>query len=288
MSVGLQPRERAAGPRERLLAGTAATERRLRLAGVSTAVLEAGDGPPLVLLHGGIECGGAVWAPVIPLLAESRRVVVPDLPGLGASEPLARLDDAAFAAWLGELLDETCPESPALVAHSLGGSLAARFAVEHGALIRRLVLCSAPAVGPYRMPLRLRALAVRFGVRPTAPNLERFARFALLDLDRTRERDPEWLDAFVSYTLARARVGHVKRTMRGLVGSGTRRVDDADLRRIPVPAALAWGRHDRMTPIGLADGAARRLGWPLHVIDDAAHVPQLEQPDAFVDTIIRQ
>ena len=38
--------------RERLLAGLPVTERRLRLAGVSTAVLEGGDGPPVVLLHG--------------------------------------------------------------------------------------------------------------------------------------------------------------------------------------------------------------------------------------------
>ena len=46
--------------RQRLLADVDVTERRLRLAGVSTAVLEGGEGPPLVLLHGGIECGGAI------------------------------------------------------------------------------------------------------------------------------------------------------------------------------------------------------------------------------------
>jgi hypothetical protein len=51
--------------RERMLAGLPTTERRIELAGVSTALLEAGDRPSLVLLHGGIECGGAYWAPVI-------------------------------------------------------------------------------------------------------------------------------------------------------------------------------------------------------------------------------
>ena len=47
--------------RARLLKGIRITERRLDVTGVSTAVLEAGDGPPMVLLHGGIETGGVYW-----------------------------------------------------------------------------------------------------------------------------------------------------------------------------------------------------------------------------------
>ena len=71
--------------------------------------------------------------------------------------------------------------------------------------------------------------------------------------------------------------------MSALVQAGTRRVPDAELQRIGVPAALLWGRHDRMTPLRLAEAASMRLGWPLHVVDDAAHVPHIEQPDGFVD-----
>lgn len=149
-----------------MLAGAPLTERRLQVAGISTAVLEGGDGPPLVLLHGGIECGGAVWAPVISGLAADHRLVVPDLPGLGESEPVAQLDTAAFAEWFAELLRQTCAENPALIAHSLAGSLAARFTAEHGDLLRQLVLYAAPAIGPYRMPLRLRVVAIRFALRP--------------------------------------------------------------------------------------------------------------------------
>ena len=137
----------------RMLAGLPVTERRLDLAGTATAVVEAGDGPPLVLLHGGIECGGPIWAPVVARLAERHRVVVPDLPGLGESEPVDRLDPATFAAWFSALLRMTCDQPPVLVAHSLGGSLAARFATEHGELLERLVVYGAPGVGRYRMPL---------------------------------------------------------------------------------------------------------------------------------------
>jgi 2-hydroxymuconate-semialdehyde hydrolase len=91
-------------PRERLLAGLPVTERRLELGRVSTVVLEGGDGPPLVLLHGGIESGGAYWAPVISDLAESHSLVVPDVPGLGESDPHAQLDSGALADWFAELV----------------------------------------------------------------------------------------------------------------------------------------------------------------------------------------
>jgi pimeloyl-ACP methyl ester carboxylesterase len=268
--------------RSRMLAGAPVTERRLPVAGVSTAVLEGGAGPPLVLLHGGIECGGAVWAPVLAALADSHRLVVPDLPGLGESEPFIDLDGDTFAEWLVELLRQTCPEEPTLIAHSLGGSLATCFATKHGNLLRRLVIYAAPAIGPYRMPLGLRVVAIRFALRPSERTAERFDRYALLDLDRTRHRDPRWFEAFSGYTLSRAVVPHVKRTMRQLIKNGTRRVPDAELRRIAIPTALVWGRHDRMAPPRLAEAASNRLGWPLHLIDDAAHAPHIEQPNGFL------
>lgn len=74
--------------RERLLAGTPVTERRLGLAGVSTAVLEGGEGPPVVV-HGQ---GGfaAQWMPVIRDLVTTHHVISPDLPGLGGARWLAR------------------------------------------------------------------------------------------------------------------------------------------------------------------------------------------------------
>ena len=268
--------------RERLLADVAVTEHRVRLAGVSTALLEGGDGPPLVLLHGGIECGGAYWAPVISSLLDSHRLVIPDVPGLGESEPVPRLNSATFADWFGELVHATCTEKPTLIAHSLLGTMAARFAAEHGDLLSRLMIYAAPGIGPYRMPLGLRVVAIRFALRPSEKNAERFDRWAFFDMDRARRRDPGWLEAFNAYTRSRALVPHVKRTMRELIGSCTRQVPDAELRRIPVATDLVWARHDRFVSLVVAEEASERLGWPLHVIDDAGHVPHIERPDGFL------
>jgi 2-hydroxymuconate-semialdehyde hydrolase len=98
-----------------------------------------------------------------------------------------------------------------------------------------------------------------------------------------RREDAAWFAAFGADTLARARVPHVKRTMRRLIALGTEPVPG--LERVAVPATLLWGRHDRFVPLDLAEAASTRLGWPLHVVDAAGHVPHVEQPDAFMEAI---
>jgi pimeloyl-ACP methyl ester carboxylesterase len=269
--------------RARLLRGLAVEERRLEVGGVRTTVLEGGDGPPLVLLHGGIECGGVYWAPVIASLAQHHRLIVPDVPGLGESDPVDRLDLATFTDWVIALLRLTCEETPILVAHSLLGTLAMRFVANHKELLRQLVIYAAPGVGPYRMPIGLRVVAIRFALRPSEPNMERFERWAFADLDRVRRLDPDWMNAFTTYTRARALVPHVKRTMRQLVATGTKQVRE----HIDVPTTMVWGAQDRFVPVDLARAASTRLGWSLQVIDDAGHVPHIEQPDAFLEVITR-
>ena len=266
-----------------MLAGLSVTETRVSAGGSSTAVLEAGGGPPLVLLHGGIECGGAYWAPVISSLAERHRVVIPDVPGLGASEPLDDLGAEAFAGWLHDLLRVTGTERPTLVAHSLVGTLAARFAARDASALRRLVIYGCPGVGRYRMPVGLLITAIRFDLRPSERNAERFDRWAFFDFDDARRRDGDWLAAFSEYTRSRATVPHVKRTMRRLIASCTKQVAEAELRRIAVPTELVWGRHDRFVPLALAEAASTRLGWPLRVVEHSGHVPHIERPDHFLE-----
>jgi 2-hydroxymuconate-semialdehyde hydrolase len=238
-----------------------------------------------VLLHGGIECGGAYWAPVAKALAERYRLVVPDIPGLGVSEPVHRLDVNRFSGWFTDLLHRTGTERPTLVAHSLLGSMAARFAVDHGDALGRLVLYGAPAVGPYRMPMRLRYVAVRAALRPTLRNHARFERFVLLDRERTRALDSTWFDAFSANCCMQARRRSVRRTGRRLVVDQTRPMPVADLRRISVPTALLWGRNDRMVPIAIAEHARATTGWPLHVVESAAHAPHMEQPARFLGAL---
>jgi pimeloyl-ACP methyl ester carboxylesterase len=269
-------------PRGQVVAKLPVIERRLRLAGSSTTILEGGDGPPVILLHGGIGAGGIVWAPLIAPLAENARVIVPDLPGLGESEPVAEMDDLMFSDWLAELIRTTCEEPPILLAHSLLGSLAARFAHHQGGQLRRLVLIGVPGVGPYRMPLGLLITAIRFELKPSVRSGARYADWAFLDPVRTRHRDPEWFDAFMAYEVSRGLVPHVGRTTRQLIKACTKEIAHVDMQSIDVPTVLVWGREDRMVRLRIGEHASKRFGWPLHVIEDAGHVPMVEQPESFL------
>ena len=98
--------------REQLLDGVPAAERRLTIAGAETVVLEGGDGPPIVLLHG--PGGNAThWTRVLGSLAADHRVIAPDLPGQGASEPVGA--DRA----LGEPVFDVVAERPHTEVQSL-------------------------------------------------------------------------------------------------------------------------------------------------------------------------
>ena len=150
-----------------LLDGLPVTDRRLDVAGTSTPVLEGGTGAPIILLHG---IGGFAeeWACAVPKLVSSHRVVVPDLPGLGRSRlGNATLDAASVVEWLRLLIDQTCDEPPTLVGHSLGGGIAARFAIAHPDMIRRVVLEDSSSLGRFRPAPGLVVAIVRFGARPT-------------------------------------------------------------------------------------------------------------------------
>lgn len=281
----MQQRDPQHGARDRLLDDLPVDERRIDVDGIATSVLEGGQGPPLVLLHGGTQAGALLWWRVLPELCNNYRVLAADLPGLGASEPTSTLDAAAFARWLGRLIEQTCDEPPSLIAHSAPAALAARFAAEHGDLLRRQVLVDATGLGAFRPSPAFLSAVLRFNIRPSPRNLERFNRWPYLDPDRTRLEDRVRHEAVDNYTLARASVPHVKRAMRQLIKAGTRQIADTELRRVKVPTALVWGRHDRMAPLRHAETASTRLGWPLHIIDGAGHLPHVEQPSAFVEAL---
>jgi pimeloyl-ACP methyl ester carboxylesterase len=272
--------------RKQLLAGLPVTERRVQLAGVSTAVLEGGDGPPVVLLHEQGEFA-ARWLRVIPELVKTHRVIAPDLPGHGASEVAAgTLNPASVSAWLGELIQRTCASPPALVGHMLGGAIAARFAVDHGDRLHRLVLVDSFGVGPFRPKFGFVLALVRYIIRPSERSFGGLLRHCTVDPAALRAQMGERWEPFQAYVLERVRTPSVGAALRSLMSQvGVPAIPPADLARIAVPTTLIWGRHDPVMQLRAAEAASVRYRWPLHVIDNAADDPPMEQPAAFLKAL---
>jgi pimeloyl-ACP methyl ester carboxylesterase len=278
------PRPAGEEARARLLSGLPVSERRLQLDGVSTAVLEGGDGPPIVLLQGEF---AAVWMRVIPELVMIHRVIAPDLPGLGASEVSDGPPDAdTVLAWLDELIEQTCAMPPVLVGKGPGGALAARFAIEHSDRVDRLVLVDTYGLDRYRPPPGMALSFLGVLLRPTERGLERgFSRYCFFDLDGVRADMGERYEWMAAYALDRFGTPSVKAAMRSLMRQLASTIPAEDLDRIAVPTTLIWGRHDVGVRLSVAEAASARHGWPLHVIENARDDPAIEQPEAFLEAL---
>lgn len=272
--------------RKRLLVGLPVLQRRLQLHGVSTAVLEGGSGPPLILLHGP---GGyaAHWMRVIPGLVATHRVVAPDLPGHGASEVSDGLLDAERAlTWLGELIEHTCTSPPALVGQLLGGAIAARFALKHAGRVSRLILVDTFGLTAFDPAPEFGFAIKDYFAQPTEHTHEHLWRHCAFDLDGLRRRMGQRWQPFTAYNLDRALTPSVQAAFHVLMQQfGLPAIPAEDLARIAVPTNLIWGRHDRAVSLSVAEAACARFGWPLSVIEHCADDPPIEQPEAFLDAL---
>jgi pimeloyl-ACP methyl ester carboxylesterase len=279
--IGLTPTGEEA--RARLLAAMPVTERRLELAGISTSVLEGGEGPPLVLLHGP-GAYAAKWFTIVPQLMQSHRIVAPDLPGHGVSiVPEGAIEAGRVLDWLDALIGETCARPPALVAQLLGGAIAARFASRNSDRLRQLVLCDSLGLTTLQPAPAFGRALVQYMADPNEDTHDSLWRHCALDLGRLRARlGPSW-ELIKAYNIDRSGTTSLRATQQSLMEHfALPAMAPAALESIMVPVTLIWGRHNRATPLEVAETASARHGWPLHVIEDAADDPAIEQPAAFL------
>jgi pimeloyl-ACP methyl ester carboxylesterase len=104
-----------------------------------------GTGRPLILLHGGMG-SGEMFGSVRSALAESHRVIIPDLQGHGRTADIDRpIDIRLMADDIAALIDHLGLEKPDLVGYSLGGGVALQTAVKYPDKVGRLVVASAHA-----------------------------------------------------------------------------------------------------------------------------------------------
>jgi pimeloyl-ACP methyl ester carboxylesterase len=258
-----------------------------------TRVLTAGEGPPVVLLHGQ---GGSLENfrhNIGPLAAAGFRVVALDLLWHGRSGT-PPVDRRLIPVWTGQVLAVLADLGLArshLIGQSLGGWVAATIALQHPDLVRSLVLTTPMGLDPGAPPGR-EALAPVLRAQLTA--LEELSPAAIRRRMSVLFGDPSQLDEeMVAVRQAIYSDPAVNRSLRDVasayLGSGDTdpyRLGPDELGRLSVPTLLYWGTHNLGGPgAGAALAKALPASAEYHCAD-VGHWAQYEQPGEYNATVL--
>jgi pimeloyl-ACP methyl ester carboxylesterase len=237
--------------------------------GVQT-VFVGGRGPVLVLLHGAGDQAGT-WAKVAPDLIKDHTLIVPDLPGHGASAPrTGPIEISTMCAGLDAVLDALAPGQKVVIAgNSLGAWLAMLYAHAHPERVALAVCIDGGAIK---------------GTNVHARVLPKTRAEARESVNQTRDPASAYVPDFVLDDILRqAREGPLARFAATATTMEAHVLDDTQLRELRVPVELIWGASDRLVPLDYAERMKAQLPQAgLFTIERCGHVPQVECPDRLL------
>ncbi|HJT44968.1 MAG TPA: alpha/beta hydrolase, partial [Chthoniobacterales bacterium] len=233
----------------------------------------------VVLLHGLADDTG-VWERVIPALAKTHRVIALDQIGFGRSgKPLLSYRVATLVDFVDRFLCDLKIDRATLVGNSLGGWVAADFALAHSERVDRLVLSDSAGYAQAIKGLSQRTLsalhfASRDDIRELGPLTFHDKRF-YEDLDGAFTQRVSAGDGY---------------TVNQIVASMIRGEDilDGRVSQIHKPTLIVWGREDKLIPVDYANRFHKEIvGSQLVLIDNCGHMPHVECPDKFNEAVLR-
>ena len=243
--------------------------------------LEAGQGPPVVLLHG-LGGDGSRWGPNIGPLAKDFHVFALDQIGFGQSDkPLANYHTGMLAEFLAGFLQAVGVPKASLVGNSMGAGVALYMAVHYPQMVDKIVLADG---GGYR--------SENPGPRPapTAADLHRRAIQNSVTREETREFfrimfhnkslvTDQMVDAQLPMRLRSAfTISKIQESGEKGLGS----LSEAEVRGVKAPTLILWGKYDELANPAGADRLEKAIpGAKKIMIDDCGHMPQLEKTDEF-------
>lgn len=263
----------------------------------------AGEGPPILLIHG-IGDNSETWTDIIPHLATDHMVIAPDLLGHGRSDkPRADYSAAAYANGLRDLLAVLDIDRVTIVGHSLGGGLAMQFAYQFPHLVERLVLVCAGGVSGEVHPVfrlasaplvssALRVLAIP-GARAVIDVLGRmvdeFAAAGGLGFPSVAHDARDGVRVIGGLADGAGNRAFL-RTLRSAVdwrGQVITMLDRVYLNE-HIPVQIIWGAWDALVPVRHAHLAHAGIpGSHLEIFEDSGHFPFRDDPLRFV-RVVRQ
>ncbi len=258
----------------------------------------AGGAPPVLLLHGVPETSSC-WRDVVPHLARERRVLAPDLPGLGGSSFAGPYDVRSVAAQVAALVEAEVGGPVDVAGHDWGGVVALALAGTRPDLVRRLAVLNAPyRSGP---PLH-RAVHVPLFALPGLPELAfRLAGRRLVELmlrvgwraprPLDDERRAEYTAAYSSRERVRAMLGYYRAAARPSAAAPrpgralAAALPDVDLADVLV----VWGALDPVLPVSTGEAAVRDLGpsTRLTTVPGAGHFVVEEAPETVAELLVQ-
>ena len=251
-----------------------------------------GQGDTLLMVHG-IAGDSRTWNEPTKHLAESYRVLAPDLPGHGESEkPRGDYSLGAHACFLRDLLRALGIPRATVVGHSFGGGIAMQFAYQHPEYCDRMVLVASGGLGPDVSTL-LRLLSLP-GAEVVLPLL--VPKFLLERGNAVRSwlrargirapRFAEMWEAYASLADIESRKAFI-RELRSVVDHEGQIVSARDrLHLAERPVLVIWGDRDPIIPVSHGRSAHETIrGSRLEIFEGAQHFPHAEQPDRFAKVV---
>ncbi|MDT5268395.1 MAG: hypothetical protein QOH49_581 [Acidobacteriota bacterium] len=240
------------------------------------------SGSPVVVLLHGLGGNGTNWAFNTPALGQKYRVIVPDQIGFGQSDkPLINYRVGTYVDFLDKLLGQLKVERATLVGNSMGGWIAAAYALKYPSKVERLVLVDAAGFAPPK-EFDLNTLA---SLNPsTRDEMKRLAGLVFYNpLFKS--------DAAIDAGLAQRMSAGDGYTIQRLVESIYHGDDmlDGKLGAIKQPVLLIWGREDGLTPLAREGERFKREipGAQLVVFEQCGHVPQVEKAAEFNAAVLK-
>ena len=285
----------AAKPRKRAVKAVPDIERvEVKLHGHKVRFNIAGQGPPVVLIHG-VAGRAAQWDQTMMHLAAKHTVIAPDLLGHGESaKPRGDYSLGAFASGVRDLLIGLDIEGATVVGHSLGGGIAMQFAYQFPERCQRLVLVSSGGLGQDVHPvLRAATLPGSEIVLPVIAHEKLIEAIALIPRAlgkiglRTGPDIAEMAHGYASLSNAEGRSAFIH-TVRAVIDPTGQRVNASDRIYLAskMPTLIVWGCRDRIIPVEHAEPAHEGMpGSHLELFEDAGHFPHLEDPLRFAHTL---
>lgn len=270
--------------------------------GIRTRYFSAGDGEPVVLVHGGhfgLRSSAEDWELNVERLARNHRVITYDKLGMGFTDNPADPDDytiEAQANHLAGLLDALGLERAHLVGHSRGGYAVTRVAIDHPDRVHTLTVVSSSSVTHPFNP-------VYATWREKAATMEERAGVRYL-IEANSYSDGHITEALVD---AGIEIGRLEKTAvaASIMAAGQyqrfktdlmERVDtikaDIAAGRLTVPTLIMWGFDDPSATIDRCAKPAIDVFFPyvehceMHILNHAGHYCFREQPEAFDETLL--